>query len=363
MDTNDRQNSAIGAGGDPLPLQTPQAWYGPDMRDREAEWRHEWTTDEIAEIEAAVAGAVSDDLNILAIGKDDFPLPTVAERIADARRYLLEGPGFYVMRGLPISGWTIREAATAFWGIGAHMGTACSQNGKGHVLGHVKNLGLDYADPKARGYQTSARLPYHTDSSDIAALLCWRASKSGGLSSLVSSTTMYNEVLRRRPDLLSVLMEPFHRTRWGEIPEGKMPWAEVPVFMPHEGRIISHYVRSAIRKGQLIEGVPKLTERQVEALDFLDSLTEDPDLHLDMDFRPGDIQLVCNHSIYHSRTAFEDWDEPDKRRHLLRLWLACTDGPPLPHWMTESYEGKTKNGRPNGILVPGVPLKAPLEAA
>lgn len=346
----------------PKPFEGPQAWYGQEMRPREQDWSHAWTSREIVEIEAAVDRVVSRGLDILDIGKADFPLPSVAGRLANIRQYLLNGPGFYLLRGLPIDDWSLERAATVFWGLGAHIGQACSQNGKGHVLGHVKNLGLDYNDPMARGYQTSARLPYHTDSSDIASLLCWRAAKSGGLSSIVSSTTLYNEVVARRPDLLPVLMQPFHRTRWGEIPDGKLPWAEVPVFMPKNGRIISHYVRSAIRKGQLIDGVPPLTDKQTEALDFVDSLAQDPDIHLDMTFRPGDIQFVCNHYTMHSRTAFEDWEKPEDRRHLLRLWLACEDGPALPHWMTESYEGKTKNGRPNGIVVPGVALNAPLEA-
>ena len=242
------------------------------------------------------------------------------------------------------------------------MGDPCSQNGKGHVLGHVKNLGLDYADAATRGYQTAARLPYHTDSSDIVGLLCLKTAQSGGLSSVVSSTTIYNEVLKRRPDLMPVLMQPFYRTRWGEIPEGKMPWAEVPVFMPYEGRVISHYVRSAIRKGQDLPGAPQMTDLQVEALDLVDSIAAEPDVHLDMTFEPGDIQLVCNHGLYHSRTAYEDWPNPEDRRHLLRLWLACTDGPPLPDWMTVAYEGQTASGRPNGIAVPGVPFVAPLEA-
>ena len=132
--------------------------------------------------------------------------------------------------------------------------------------------------------------------------------------------------------------------------------------MPHDGRMIVHYVRSAINKGQLLNGVPKLTERQIEALDALDGLATDPSIYLDMEFRPGDIQLLCNHGIMHSRTAFEDWPEPERRRHLLRLWLACVDGPTLPRTVTRNYEGATRNGRPNGIQVPGVPLKAPLEA-
>lgn len=343
------------------PVAGPQAWTGREMAAREAEWRHDWRADEVREIEAAVAAVA--DRDILDIDEAAFPLPTVAPRLAAMRRYLLDGPGVFLLRGLPVERWTVREAAAAFWGIGAHLGRACSQNGKGHVLGHVKNLGLDYNDPMARGYQTAARLPYHTDSSDIVGLLCWRPAKAGGLSSVVSSTTVYNEALKRRPDLMAALTAPFFRTRWGEVPEGKQPWAEVPVFMPCQGRMISHYVRSAIRKGQLLPGAPPLTDVQTEALDLVDAIAAEPDIHLDMDFQPGDMQFVCNHSIWHSRTAYEDFEAPERRRHLLRLWLACADGPALPDWMTVSYEGATADGRPNGIEVPGVPFVAPLEAA
>ncbi|MEZ5818180.1 MAG: TauD/TfdA family dioxygenase [Hyphomicrobiaceae bacterium] len=344
------------------PVTGPQAWYGHELHSHRDEWCHTWTTAEVAEIEAATAEALAQGREILDITRQDFPLPTVSRRLADVRKYLLDGPGLFLLRDLPVERWSSREAATAFWGIGTHLGDACSQNGKGHVLGHVTNLGLDYRDPATRGYQTNARLPYHTDSSDIVGLLCLRTARAGGLSSVVSSTTLFNEIGRRRPDLLAVLMQPFYRTRWGEIPEGKEPWAKVPVFMPHQGRVIAHYVRSAIRKGQMLEGVPPLTAKQNEALDLLDRLAESPEIHLDMTFAPGDIQLVCNHSTFHSRTAYEDFEEPDRRRHLLRLWLACPEGPPLPSWMTESYEGKTRTGRPNGIVVPGVPFKAPLAA-
>jgi hypothetical protein len=344
------------------PVSTPQVWYGRDMAKQPESWNRRWNAAEIAEIEAAIAGVEAKGLDILKIDAAAFPLPTIAPEIERIRQTVLHGPGIFLLRGLPVSQWTVKQAAIAFWGLGAHMGDPCSQNGKGHVLGHVKNLGLDYSAAATRGYQTSARLPYHTDSSDIVGLLCLKTAQSGGLSSVVSSTTIYNEVLKRRPDLMPVLMQPFYRTRWGEIPEGKMPWAEVPVFMPHEGRVISHYVRSAIRKGQDLPGAPQMTELQIEALDLVDSIAADPDIHLDMVFEPGDIQLVCNHGIYHSRTAYEDWPNPAVRRHLLRLWLACTDGPPLPDWMTVAYEGQTATGRPNGIAVPGVPFVAPLEA-
>jgi hypothetical protein len=130
----------------------------------------------------------------------------------------------------------VRQAAIAYWGIGAHLGEACSQNAQGHVLGHVKDLGRDYHDPLARGYQTSARLPYHTDSTDIVGLLCWRPGKAGGLSSIVSSTTVYNQMAVRRRDLAQVLLSAFHRTRWGEVAEGRSPWSEMPPAQPHRLR-------------------------------------------------------------------------------------------------------------------------------
>ena len=171
----------------PTPLQLytgPQAWYGPDMANRKAEWAHDLAEHEIAEITTAVKHVSERGIEILDIGKGDFRLPTIAPKLDRIKHEVLHGRGFFLLRGLPVERWTIKQAAIAYWGIGAHLGEACSQNGKGHVLGHVKNLGLDYNDPLARGYQTNARLPYHTDSSDIVGLLCWRAGKSGGLSSI-----------------------------------------------------------------------------------------------------------------------------------------------------------------------------------
>ena len=246
--------------------------------------------------------------------------------------------------------------------IGLHLGEAVSQNGKGHVLGHVRDLGLDYARPETRGYQTNARLPYHTDESDLACLLCLRTAREGGLSSLVSSVTLWNEMVRRRPDLADALCRPMARTRWGEVPEGRKPWADVPVFVPWRGNVVTTYVRSAVEKARAMPGPPEPSALQAQAMDMLDALAADPALHLDMALEEGDVQIVSNHRILHSRTAYEDWENPERKRHMLRLWLACADGPDLPPLMTEEYQEATASGRPNGIRVPGVPLSAPLSA-
>jgi hypothetical protein len=335
------------------------AWTGPAMA-RRSDWIHEFSAHELAEIDEAVMRLDAAGADIRTITRSMFPLPRLGSLLEQVKHEVLRGRGFHLFRGVPVARYTARQSAIAYWGLGQHFGEALSQNGKGHLLGHVANLGLNYADPEVRGYQTSARLPYHSDLADVVALLCLRTPKSGGLSSIVSSTTVWNELVRRRPDHARTLLGPFHYTRWGEIPAGKVAYEAIPVFSIWQGEIFANYVRSAIVKAQKLPGVPQLTHRQLEALDFLDSLCADPALHLDMDFRPGDVQLLSNHFILHSRTAYEDWEDVEQRRHLLRLWLACPDAPDLPPFMYERF-GITGSGRPDGIRVPGVELVAPIE--
>lgn len=342
------------------PVAGPMVWAGPAMARRPEAWTCQLDEAQRAELLRAVAGVAGRD--ILAIGAANFPLPELGPALADIRREVLHGKGFALIRGAPVAALSVAGIARLFWGLGAHLGEAVSQNGKGHVLGHVKNLGLDYADPLTRGYQTNARLPFHTDSSDLVCLLSLQAAQSGGLSSIVSSSAVYNAMLERAPDLAALLTRPVHRTRWGEIPEGRKPWSEIPVFNPWRGRVITTYVRSAIRKAQTIPGAPPLTARHEAAFDMIDALAAGDALRLDMEFRVGDIQILNNHAILHSRTAYTDHADPAQRRHLLRLWLACDDGPDLPPTMTNDYQGMTESGRPNGICVPGVPFCAPLEA-
>jgi hypothetical protein len=166
--------------------------------------------------------------------------------------------------------------------------------------------------------------------------------------------------VRRRPDLARILLEPVHYTRWGEVGAGMKPYYGMPVFSPCAGRMVVTYVRSGIRKAQLMPEVPRLSPLQEEALDLLDSLAADSAMYLSMEFRPGDIQILCNHWITHSRTPYVDWPEPERRRHLLRLWLACDGGPAVPASFTAVAQPATRSGRPAGIQVPGVPFSAPL---
>ncbi|MGE0421508.1 MAG: TauD/TfdA family dioxygenase [Reyranellaceae bacterium] len=337
------------------------AWYGPEMA-RRTDWIVTLTTDDLAEIVAATRPLVAREADIASITAHDFPLPSLGAKLKAAREDLLEGRGFFLLRGLPLQDWSVREAATAYYGIGAHIGNARSQNARGHVLGHVKDMGLSSTDPNVRIYQTNERQTYHTDSCDVVALLCLKTAKSGGLSTLVSSTTIFNEMRKRRPDLLALLFEPLATDRRGEVPVGMKPWFEIPVFSWHAGQLTAIYQRQYIDSAQRIDGAPRLTPEKIEALNLFDDLANDPALNLHMEFRPGDMQFVHNHTLLHDRTGFEDWAEPDKRRHLLRLWLAVPGARPLPPVFAQRY-GKVDIGDRGGIIVPGtVSLNAPLEA-
>ncbi len=340
------------------PVQGPSAWIGADIARRPDEWPYQLTTDDLAEIAAATETCRGRD--IADITRADFPLPGLGPTLERMRDEILNGRGFVLLRGLPVEGRPIEESATAYWGIGTYFGSARSQNAKGHVLGHVRDLGLGTEDPNVRTYQTTERQHFHTDSCDIVGLLCLKTSKSGGLSSLVSSTTIYNVMAERYPDLVWRLFQPFATDRRGEIPEGKKPWFDMPVFNDFAGYLSAIYSRTYIRSAQRFPEARQPTAEDVAALDQFDALAEDRELRLDITFRPGDMQFVHNHTILHDRTSFVDWPEPERKRHLLRLWLAAPGARPLPPVYAERYGSLTIGDR-GGIICPGTKLHAPLE--
>ncbi len=270
------------------PIVGSCAWTGPEMAGR-TDWLHVFTPAEIEEIETAVAAIKTRGLSILDIKQADFPLPTLAPVLARIRDDLVDGCGISVMRGLPVDRWSREETAIAYWGLGAHLGDAVSQNPDGHMLGHVKDIGGDFHSLTSRaGYQSHARLPFHTDvGADLVGLLCLHPSKAGGESSVTSAAAVHNAMLERRPDLLRLLAAPIHRDRRGEYLAGKAPTYEAPVFCHHAGHMTVTFVRRFIESAPRHPGVPPVTPALVEAMDLLEALAESDDLRLDMDFRAG----------------------------------------------------------------------------
>lgn len=347
--------------GTPLSFAGPAAWYGPDMAGRSNEWRHDLTPVEVGEVNAAVSSVTSNGISILDITRSGFPLPTLGPALDKIQEEVVNGRGFTLIRGIPVADYSIEEAAIAYFGIGSYFGWAIPQNAKGHVLGHVRDIGLDPDNPEHRLYGTRARHLYHTDSCDIVGLLCLQTAKQGGQSKIASSVTVYNEMVKRRPDLAAVMEEPFYTDRKGEIPEGKGPHYQMPVFHRYAGFLTTTYNRDFITAAQRFDDVPRLTQEQTEAMDLADELADSDEIRLDMDFQPGDIQFIHNHQILHARTPYEDYPEPARKRHLLRLWLAPPNARPLPPVVAERFGNIEAGTARGGIRVPGQTLQAPLQ--
>ncbi len=327
-------------------------------------WLEHLRGDELAELDALSArwSTSGADLARLQVADDDLPL--LASRLERIRSDVLDGRGFALLRGLPVHAWGRRQAAIAFMLIGAMLGNARPQNAQGHVLGHVRDMGLRSDDPAVRIYQTRERQTYHTDSCDIVALLCLQAARSGGQSALVSSTTVFNEMRSRRPDLARLLFQPLATDRRGEVGPGQDPFFLMPVFNwwppVAGGQLSAIYQRQYIDSAQRFPEAPRIDPALREALDLFDALCNDPALHFLMQLQAGDIQLVHNHTLLHDRTAFEDWPEPERRRHLLRLWLAPAQARSLPPVFARRY-GNVVPGERGGVGLAPARLHVPLD--
>lgn len=188
-------------------IQGPSAWKGKDLL-KDDSWIYHWSDEAIAALESALAYVKQKGLKMPNFTKEDFPIPELAKEVAYFNEELENGKGFLLIRGLPIERYTDEEISIIYYGLGLHMGTPVSQNVKGDMLGHVKNLG-ELDTKKARVYETNEYLPYHADLSDVVGLLSLRKAKSGGLSSLSSAMTLYNELLEKHPEHLGILYRLF----------------------------------------------------------------------------------------------------------------------------------------------------------
>jgi len=266
-------------------IEGPAAWRGAELA-ASRDWIHEFSGEEIAEIEEALRSARARGKTLETLTRDDFPLPKTAKRIAFARDFLEEGKGIYQFRGIKIDAYSKDDLRLLYWGLGRHIGTAVSQSKDGDILGDVRNVGVDIHSPQGRGYKSNQRLNFHTDSADVVGLFVLCVAKTGGLSKVASSVSAHNEILRRRPDLL-------------------------------------------------------------------DAITNDEGFHITYAFKPGDVQLLNNHVCFHARTAFEDYPERERRRHLLRMWLSVPNSRPLSRAMGTIYQDQ----RP-GVVRGGFPSRS-----
>ncbi|KAL3424842.1 hypothetical protein PVAG01_04123 [Phlyctema vagabunda] len=348
----------------PKEITGESVWKAEDYKDNPERWIHPFTAEEISELSAAADKFLQDKTPLTGISQENFPLPKLSATLRTIRSEILNGKGFILFKGFPTQEWGNHKSAVAYMGLGTYIGYFVSQNGRGHVLGHVKDLGDDpTAIDRVRIYRTNARQFFHADDSDVVGLLCIARALEGGESDIVSSHHVWNVLQRERPDVAETLTKPiWYFDRKGEVSEGEEPYIRTSVFYlerGENGRVYSkwdpYYVKSLTRFSDA-GVIPPLSPEQVEAAKVLEETCHRLRLHMILEI--GDIQFVSNEHVLHARTEYTDHAPPAPRRHLMRLWLATPEnegGWKLP--FHDSWEKKR-----GGIQVNDTPPNCPLDA-
>jgi hypothetical protein len=326
------------------------AWRGPDLQ-ASAEWIRELTPAEIADLDRALLIARARQLSLEAMTVEDFPLDGARALLEEVSVELEEGRGFILLRGLPVARYSVDEIRTLYWGIGLHLGVAVPQSPRYDLIGDVCDLKLPIYAGNGRGYTSNAGLSYHSDTTDVSVLLCIRGARTGGESLISSSVEVHNEILRLRPDLLEALYRPMPFARTSGARPGETPWFEAPVFSSEDGHFSSRFTRVLVRNLDFVPDAPRPSAEQLEALDLMEAVAADDRFVLKFTMGPGDIQFINSHVTFHNRTPFEDWPEPERRRHLLRLWLSVPNSRPLSDLLAPVF-GATAPGAVRGGVEP-----------
>ena len=294
------------------------------------------------------------------VTRHNFVLPDAAAFFDEVREELENGSGMVKVCGLDVSRYSQEQLRRVWWGIGCHLGTPMYQNRRGEVMRDIQDEGMGVGaklygatiDASGKAFLSSGartlssgQLRFHTDRCDVVGLLCIRQASEGGVSKLASSATVYNEILRRRPDLHALLCKPIPRSRFGEEAGGEHVAYDLPVFGVRDGKLTSHFSLTYIENAQMLPGVRKLTDAEHEAIQVLMDVAEE--VCFEMRFAPGDMQLLNNHVIYHGRTAFKDNVSACQDRLLMRLWLSVPNSRALPEDHAILW-GDVGGGKPHG---------------
>jgi hypothetical protein len=302
----------------------PNAWTVPDIGGK-ANVTVSLTAAQFKAIDELLAKTVH--LAPQAVTREQFDHPALNDFLVEIKNEIMNGRGFVVITGITRDRYSEDQFERIYWGFGTHWGHAVLQSPRGDRLGHVRYI-PPAPEHATRAYTSANELYPHADANEIVGLMCVQKAKSGGVSSLMSSIAAHNVMLKERPDLLEPLYEGYQFTTREALHRGQQltPY-RVPIFSSIDGNISCYYNRAYIYRAEEFTG--KLPEKLVEAMRYLDSILERDDIALSFMLEPGEMAIWHNFTVLHSRTAFEDDDDPSLKRHLLRLWLDVPNGRPM----------------------------------
>lgn len=310
-------------------VNSPSAWTVAEI-EQDPSWRFELDKRAGEQMATAVRAVFDPSRDLLDHAPDDFDLGPGLDVVKQAIASAQTGAGLALIHGLPREGLSRAEFRLLTWAIGLHLGVPRPQGAKSHYVSEVRAAGQAYRTSSGRGYNTNTALDFHMDDADLVLLGCYNGARSGGQSLVSSSTHAWNKLLAERPDLAEVATQDFHFSRNTEEAPDEAPYYQQPLFDRAEGQQFARWNRNRVRTAQEIEGVPRLSPEQRECADLLDEILRRPDHLLKMWLEPGDLQIMNNHVMLHSRTAFDDYDDEDRRRCLYRVWIAPPNSARLP---------------------------------
>ncbi len=310
-------------------------------------WRFALDPATALEILRVVRHARTADKKILSYRKSDFPIEHLVEVFHAAMAEVTDGLGIAMISGLPRQGVSEQEFALMTWAIGLHLGVARPQDRHTAYLNKVQDIGTDYRSPTGRGYSSNAKLDFHVDGSDVVLLSCFNQALEGGMSICASSIRAYQVLCEERPDLAPAMKELFPFSRNGEHQADESAWFMAPLVGVQDGLPFVAWNRNRLINALKLEHVPPITALQWEAVGYFDGLLRRPDLMFATFLQPGDLQILNNQTILHSRTAFVDAEHEEEKRTLFRLWLAVPNSRRLPP-MWEHYSGTRQEATVRG---------------
>ncbi len=302
-------------------IDVPAAWTSNSIGGK-AGLTYHLTQAQIAAFDAAVAR--TRHLKPQDATRDDFDHPEITALTAWLDQTIRHGRGAVLLSGLTRDTHSEEDMERIYWGIGCNLGLPVEQSMLGDRLGHVRHV---KDDPVARGYRSNEELTPHTDSYRMVGLMCLQRSETGGLSRIVSSLAIHNEILATRPDLLAPLYEGYYyaiaEARFSANPVTDF---KIPLFCCIDGIVSAGYSRSFIDHAAKLRGEP-LPAKLQEALDYFDAVSERDDMRIEFLLEPGQMLLWHNFQMLHARGAYQD--SPEHTRHLLRLWLRIENDRPI----------------------------------
>jgi alpha-ketoglutarate-dependent taurine dioxygenase len=255
---------------------------------------------------------------------DEFELPACRDLMAQMKSKLDHGVGFAVLDRLPLDDYPLEIMLEIYWVLGQCVGRPVAQKWNGQMIYDVADTGADYAYG-TRGSYTSVELNFHTDNAfarmvpDYVGLFCRHPAKSGGVSRLCSLYSVHQRLFEQYPEQLARLYQPMLFDRQKEHRDGAEPVCLAPYFSWRNNRLFARANASLIRKGYEVAGVV-MDQALSTALAAIDEVCAAPDLWYETSLQRGQVQYLNNHEVGHYRSAFEDYDEPERKRHLYRLW-------------------------------------------